>query len=78
MGCLSFHPRKTVTTGEGGAVTTDDEQVAEAVRRLRNHGWRSMADADMPGPGFNYRLADILCAISSQLRFPEYGIASQR
>src|SRR4051812_26470584 len=44
LGCLSFHPRKTVTTGEGGAVTTDDERVADAVRRLRNHGWRSMAD----------------------------------
>src|SRR6185295_8623058 len=45
MGCQSFHPRKIVTTGEGGAVTTDDERVAEAARRLRNHGWRSMADA---------------------------------
>jgi perosamine synthetase len=63
MGCLSFHPRKIVTTGEGGAVTTDDERIAEAARRLRNHGWRSMADADMPGPGLNYRLADILCAV---------------
>jgi perosamine synthetase len=65
VGCLSFHPRKTVTTGEGGAVTTDDERIAEAVRRLRNHGWRSLADADMPSPGFNYRLADILCAIGT-------------
>ncbi len=65
MGCLSFHPRKTVTTGEGGAVTTDDELIADTVRRLRNHGWRSMADADMPDPGFNYRLADVLCAIGT-------------
>jgi perosamine synthetase len=63
MGCLSFHPRKIVTTGEGGAVTTDDERVADAARQLRNHGWRSMADGDMPGPGLNYRLADILCAV---------------
>jgi dTDP-4-amino-4,6-dideoxygalactose transaminase len=63
VGCLSFHPRKIVTTGEGGAVTSNDERVADAVRRLRNHGWRSMADADMPAPGFNYRLSDLLCAV---------------
>jgi perosamine synthetase len=60
LGCLSFHPRKIVTTGEGGAVTTNDAELAERVRALRNHGWRS---DDMPGPGFNYRLSDILCAV---------------
>jgi dTDP-4-amino-4,6-dideoxygalactose transaminase len=65
LGCLSFHPRKIVTTGEGGAVTTDDERVADTVLRLRNHGWRAIADADMPSPGFNYRLADVLCAIGT-------------
>jgi dTDP-4-amino-4,6-dideoxygalactose transaminase len=63
MGCLSFHPRKIVTTGEGGAVTTADGRLAEAVRRLRNHGWRSLADGDMPEPGLNYRLSDVLCAL---------------
>ncbi len=69
MGCLSFHPRKIVATGEGGAVTTDDDRVAAAVRELRNHGWRSLADADMPAPGLNYRLPDILCAVGlPQLR----------
>ena len=60
-GCLSFHPRKIVTTGEGGAVTTDDDRVAEAIRRLRHHGWRD--DGDMPRAGLNYRLSDILCAV---------------
>jgi dTDP-4-amino-4,6-dideoxygalactose transaminase len=59
-GCLSFHPRKIVTTGEGGAVTTNDERVAEVARELRNHGWRG---TDMPQPGLNYRLSDILCAV---------------
>jgi dTDP-4-amino-4,6-dideoxygalactose transaminase len=69
LGCLSFHPRKIVTTGEGGAVTTDDARIADAVRQLRNHGWRSLPDADMPGPGLNYRLSDILCAVGiPQLR----------
>ncbi len=60
-GCLSFHPRKIVTTGEGGAVTTDDPSLAAAVRRLRRHGFDD--DDEMPQPGFNYRLADVLCAL---------------
>src|SRR4051812_10072414 len=54
MACLSFPPRKIVTTGEGGAVTTDDERVAAAVAQIRNHGWRSLAHADLPVPGLNY------------------------
>jgi len=60
-GCLSFHPRKIVTTGEGGAVTTDDAGLDAAVRRLRHHGWAALGD--MPAPGFNYRLPDVLCAL---------------
>jgi dTDP-4-amino-4,6-dideoxygalactose transaminase len=63
LGCLSFHPRKIVTTGEGGAVTTGDEAIAEAVAAGRNHGWRSLLPPDMPAPAFNYRLSDILCAV---------------
>jgi dTDP-4-amino-4,6-dideoxygalactose transaminase len=67
--CLSFHPRKIVTTGEGGAVTTDDDHVAAAAAQFRNHGWRSVSNGDMPGPGLNYRLSDILAAVGlPQLR----------
>ncbi len=62
-GCLSFHPRKIVTTGEGGAVTTNDPELAAAVRQLRHHGWQPPDGEDMPVPGFNYRLSDVLCAI---------------
>ena len=63
-GCLSFHPRKIVTTGEGGAVTTGDAELAERVRSLRHHGWSpSNAYDDMPAGAFNYRLSDILCAV---------------
>ncbi len=66
LGCLSFHPRKIVTTGEGGAVTTNDAELAERMRALRHHGWRS---DDMAAPGLNYRLSDILCAVGlPQLR----------
>jgi dTDP-4-amino-4,6-dideoxygalactose transaminase len=60
-GCLSFHPRKIVTTGEGGAVTTDEAALDAAVRRWRHHGWATLGD--MPVPGLNYRLPDLLCAI---------------
>jgi dTDP-4-amino-4,6-dideoxygalactose transaminase len=69
LGCLSFHPRKIVTTGEGGAVTTNDAGLADAVRQLRHHGWRSPQLDDMPAAGLNYRLSDVLCAIGiPQLR----------
>lgn len=62
LGCLSFHPRKIVTTGEGGAVTTDEAELAAAVRRLRHHGIAG-DPVDVRAPGFNYRLADVLCAL---------------
>jgi perosamine synthetase len=69
VACQSFHPRKIVTTGEGGSVTTSDESIATIVGQLRNHGWRSLADADMPAPGLNYRMSDILAAVGlPQLR----------
>ncbi|MHB8642328.1 MAG: DegT/DnrJ/EryC1/StrS family aminotransferase [Gaiellaceae bacterium] len=60
LGCLSFHPRKIVTTGEGGAVTTNDAELAASARELRHHGWRG---DDMPRPGLNYRLSDINAAV---------------
>jgi dTDP-4-amino-4,6-dideoxygalactose transaminase len=61
LACFSLHPRKLVTTGEGGAVATDDEDLARRVRRLRHHG---MEDGDFPEVGLNYRLTDILAAIA--------------
>jgi len=70
LACFSFHPRKIVTTGEGGAVTTDDAALAERVRSLRHHGWSPSDDyVDLPLPAFNYRLSDVLCALGlPQLR----------
>jgi perosamine synthetase len=61
IGCLSFHPRKIVTTAEGGAITTDEDSLDAAVRTLRHHGWSN--PGEMPAPGFNYRLPDLLCAL---------------
>lgn len=62
--CFSFHPRKSLTTGEGGMVSTDDEHLAARLRRLRNHGaepdgWRH----SFVEPGFNYRMSDINAAL---------------
>jgi dTDP-4-amino-4,6-dideoxygalactose transaminase len=81
LGCFSFHPRKIVTTGEGGAVSTNDAALAESVRSLRHHGWLpSNAYDDMPRPAFNYRLSDVLCALGiPQLRrLPELRAAYER
>jgi perosamine synthetase len=78
-GCLSFHPRKIVTTGEGGAVTTNDPDLAERVRSLRHHGWTpSDGYDDMPEAGFNYRIPDILCAVGiPQVRRLEQLLAAR-
>jgi dTDP-4-amino-4,6-dideoxygalactose transaminase len=69
IAAFSFHPRKSITTGEGGMVTTADGSMADAVRVLRNHGQgaplgtqpHDMAPVDVVG--FNYRLTDIQAAI---------------
>jgi UDP-4-amino-4,6-dideoxy-N-acetyl-beta-L-altrosamine transaminase len=81
MACFSFHPVKTITTAEGGMVTTNDAGLAGRLRLFRSHGIvRDPAAFRTPPPspepwayemqalGFNYRLPDLLCALgSSQL-----------
>lgn len=77
-GCLSFHPRKIVTTGEGGAVVTSSDEVAEACRRLRHHGIVADGAFDVPQAGFNYRLSDLQCAVGlPQLRRLEEVLAAR-
>jgi perosamine synthetase len=75
-GCFSFHPRKAITTGEGGMVTTNSEELITRVRRLRDHG-AAMSDlqrhlgarpyllADHPDAGYNQRMTDIQAALGS-------------
>jgi perosamine synthetase len=52
-----------VTTGEGGAVIADSDELADVVRRMRHHGIEQRGDFEIRVPGPNYRLADILCAV---------------
>ena len=71
---LSFHPVKHLTTGEGGAITTNDKEIYEKLLILRNHGMKANPNIapwhyDMMELGFNYRLTDISCALGlSQLK----------
>ncbi len=81
MATFSFHPVKTIATGEGGMVTTNDPHLAERLRTLRSHGMIRPPGGDpwwyeMPEPGFNYRLPDILCALGqSQLsKLPQFAV----
>jgi perosamine synthetase len=82
---LSLHPAKILTTGEGGAVLTDRDDLAEHLRRFRNHGistelaerrdW-TYAMVDL---GYNYRLTDIAAALgSSQIRRIDAFLARRR
>jgi perosamine synthetase len=64
MGCFSFHPRKVITTGEGGMITTEDSGLAEKIKLLRSHGGvKTGAWFQYEAVGFNYRLSDVLAAM---------------
>jgi perosamine synthetase len=75
-GVFSFHPRKAITTGEGGMITTQDDDLAAKLRRLRDHG-AAMSDlqrhlgvrpyllADHPEAGYNQRMTDLQAALGS-------------
>ena len=71
--CFSFHPRKVITTGEGGMITTDDPEAAARMRRFRHHGM-SVSDMERhaakeviietyPEIGYNYRMTDMQAAM---------------
>jgi perosamine synthetase len=74
--CLSFHPRKVITTGEGGMILTDNADLARRARELRAHG---MSVSDLarhtaarviiegyPTVGYNYRMSDLHAAVGVQ------------
>lgn len=74
IGCFSFHPRKSITTGEGGMITTNDDHLADVIGMLRNHGAsiseeqrhlgaRPYILPDFNLMGFNYRMTDLQGAV---------------
>jgi perosamine synthetase len=64
LGCFSFHPRKAITTGEGGAIVTNDSQLAEKLRAIRNHGITTInSKVKFMHAGLNYRITDFQAAI---------------
>ena len=73
MTTFSFHPVKSITTGEGGAVTTNDASLADALRKFRNHGIVRIPEKgdwyyEVDSIGYNFRLTDIQAALGiSQL-----------
>lgn len=88
-GCFSFHPRKAITTGEGGMITTQDDGLAERLRRLRDHG-AAISDlqrhmgarpyllADHPDAGYNQRMTDLQGALGAAQMSRAAGIISER
>lgn len=74
FGCFSFHPRKAITTGEGGMITTNNSADAETLRSLRDHG-ASVSDLmrhegnkpyllpEFPHLGYNYRMTDVQASL---------------
>lgn len=74
IGCFSFHPRKSVTTGEGGMITTNHDHLADVMSMLRNHGASISEEQRHHGPrpyilpdfnmlGYNYRMTDLQGAV---------------
>ena len=74
MGCFSFHPRKSITTGEGGMITTNDDDLGARLQVLRNHGASISEEQRHHGAkpyilpdfnvlGYNYRMTDLQGAI---------------
>jgi dTDP-4-amino-4,6-dideoxygalactose transaminase len=64
LGCFSFHPRKLITTGEGGVIVTDDAAADRRLRALRNHGQDPLAQRpDFIEPGYNLRMTEFQAAL---------------
>lgn len=86
--CFSLHPRKVITTGDGGMITTDDADLAAKLRLLRQHGM-SVSDRarhgsnqvvfeDYPVMGFNYRMTDVQSAMGREQLKRLDGIVKRR
>lgn len=86
IGCFSFFANKNMTTGEGGMVTTDDDQLAARLRLLRSHGMTSLTwdrhkghawSYDVVAPGYNYRIDEIRAAVG-RVQLAKLAAANER
>jgi dTDP-4-amino-4,6-dideoxygalactose transaminase len=89
MACFSFHPRKILTTGEGGMITTADAKIADRLRKMRQHAMSvsdlarhsatQIVSESYPEVGFNYRMTDMQAALGLvQLQRLDEMIARRR
>jgi len=79
LGCFSFHPRKAITTGEGGMIVTSERRLADRLRALRNHGRSVGPDPDFVFPGFNYRITEFQAALGhTQMKKLDRVMAARR
>jgi perosamine synthetase len=89
LACFSLHPRKVITTGEGGVITLDDPELAARLRRLRQHamsisdlarhGAKDVVIESYPERGWNYRMTDMQAALGlCQLELLDEILAERR
>ena len=77
VGCFSFYATKNLTTGEGGMITTSDDDVADRLRIMRNQGMRARYEYEMVG--HNYRMTDLAAAVGlPQIARYEEQVARRR
>lgn len=88
LACFSFHPRKTISTGEGGMLTTGDGDIADHARRLRSHAAsvsalsrhqsKGAVTEEYRELGFNYRMSDVQAAIGVEQLKKVDGLLARR
>ncbi|HOV21575.1 MAG TPA: DegT/DnrJ/EryC1/StrS family aminotransferase, partial [bacterium] len=79
LGCFSFHPRKVITTGEGGIITTNNDELDDKLRKLRNHGMEYYENKnDFVSVGFNSRMTEMQAAIGIVQMYKIDEIISKR
>ena len=90
LAIFSFHPVKHIATGEGGMVTTNDEELYKKLKQYRSHGMVYQGDPalienhggwymELQELGYNYRMPDVLCNLGiSQLKRAEEGLEKRQ
>ena len=77
-GAFSFFPTKVLTTGEGGMVTTNNEELAQNIRRIRNHGKNPTLNNRMSQMGHNYRISEVTALLGVQQMHKANTIIEER